>query len=198
VKVMPDLRIAGAIGAAAATFAVGAVVASGLSAGNGDPALGRSPAERSTRASSLADSANDWQVQAIVASYESRLLRYAEQDGGFAGARFAFRTRSFILYGAGPPPPVVRRLLADAPFGVHATWVEVPYSRAELGAAMRALRRAMPARSVVEHAPNFSGVLVGLRPLPASRGRQAALYARAQQITDVPVTFLQTGPADPM
>jgi hypothetical protein len=195
---MAQLRTAGVIGAAAATFAVGAIVASGLSGGSPDLSRGPSASDGSTTSPDVADFANDWHVQTIVASYESRLLRYAQRDDAFAGARFAFRTRAFILYGAGPPPPVVRRMLGDAPFGVDATWVRVAYSRVELGAAMRALRRAMPARSVIEHAPTFSGVLVGLRPLPASPGRRAALYARAQRITDVPVTFLQTGFADPM
>jgi hypothetical protein len=56
----------------------------------------------------------------------------------------------------------------------------------------------MPDGAVVRPAPNFAGVLVGLRPLPVSPARAALLYARAQDAADVPVTFLQAGFADPM
>jgi hypothetical protein len=199
---MAELRTAIAIGAAAATFAVGAVVASSMSstASNGDGGATRSAAGGSTSASipGVGNYANEWHVQTAVASYESRLLRYAQLDDSFTGARFAFKSRSFILYGADAPSPVVRRLLDDAPLDVAVTWVRVPYSRRQLDRAVRNVRRAMPPRSVVEYAPNYSGILVGLHPLPTSAGRQAGLYSRAQGATDVPVTFLQAGSADPM
>jgi hypothetical protein len=196
---MAELRTAIAIGAAAATFAVGAVVASSMSR-SGDAGAARSAGDRPASANipGVGDYANEWHVQTAVASYESRLLRYAQRDDSFTGARFAFRSRSFILYGAGPPSPIVRRLLDDAPLDVAVTWVRVPYSRGELDRAIRHLRRAMPARSVVEYAPNYGGILVGLHPLPATPGRQAALYSRAQNATDIPVTFLQAGFANPM
>jgi hypothetical protein len=144
----------------------------------------------------VGDYANEWHVQTAVASYESRLLRYAQADGAFAGARFAFRSGAFILYSSNKPPPVVRRLLLDPPLDIHVAWVRVPFSRSELDHAVRRLRQAMPARSVVEYAPNYGGVLVGLHPLPTTPARQATLYSRAQQATDVPVTFLQA--TDPM
>jgi hypothetical protein len=196
---MAELRTAIAIGAAAATFAVGAVAASSMSSGR-DADASRSAADVSTSTSipGVGDYANAWHVQTAVASYQSRLLRYAQRDVSFAGARFAFRSRSFILYGAGPPSPVVRRLLDDPPPDVDVSWVRVPYSRRELDRAVRDLRRAMPARSVVDYAPNYGGILVGLHPLPISPGRQAALYSRAQNTTDIPVTFLQAGFANPM
>ena len=73
----------------------------------------------------------------------------------------------------------------------------MPYSRRELDRAVRHVRHVMPARSVVDYAPNFSGILVGLHPLPTTPGRQAVLYSRAQGATDVPVTFLQAGSANP-
>jgi hypothetical protein len=195
---MAELRTAIAIGAAAATFAVGAVVASSMST-NGDAGAVRAADEStSTNIPGVGDYANEWHVQTAVASFESRLLRYAQRDDSFTGARFAFRSRSFILYGAGAPSPVVGRLLDDAPLGVAVTWVRVPYSRGELDRAIRRLRRAMPPRSVVEDAPNYGGILVGLHPVPTSPGRQAALYSRAQVATDVPVTFLQAAIADQM
>jgi hypothetical protein len=196
---MAELRTSLVIGAAAAAFAVGAVVASGLSnAGDDTKSAPLRTDDLRTGGPDAGDYANDWHVQTAVASYESRLLRYAQQDESFTGARFAFRSRSFILYGAGPPPSVVGRLLSDPPLNVDVTWVRVPYSRAQLDQAVRLLRRTMPERSVVEYAPNFSGILVGLHPLPAAPGRQAALYSRAQRATDVPVTFLQAGFTDPM
>jgi hypothetical protein len=194
---MAELRTAIAIGAAAVMFGIGAVAASSMSGEGAEPATGQ-PDPQQARLPEVGDYANDWHVQTAVASYQSRLLRYAQQDGRFTGASFAFDSRSFILYGAGPPPSVVRRLLRAAPLDVHASWVRVPYSRSELDRAVGRLRHAMPDRSVVKYAPNFSGVLVGLRPLPASPARQEALYARAQSATDVPVTFLQAGFADPM
>jgi hypothetical protein len=192
-----EVRTAVAIGAALAAFAVGAVVASGLSGGAAQSPAAAASTDVPLDPPAVGEYANGWHRQTVVASYESRLLRYAQQDESFAGARFAFRSRSFILYAAGPPPLVVRRLLDDPPRNVDVTWVQVPYSRAELDEAVHALRRAMPARSVVEFAPNFSGILVGLHPLPASPGRQAALYSRAQRATDIPVTFLQAGFSDP-
>jgi hypothetical protein len=193
-----ELRTAVAIGAAAAAFAVGAVVASGLSGDGAHSPAAAASTDVPLDPPAVGEYANGWHRQTVVASYESRLLRYAQQHESFTGARFAFRSRSFILYAAGPPPMVVRRLLADPPANADVSWVQVPYSRAQLDDAVHALRRAMPVRSVVEYAPNFSGILVGLHPLPTSRGRQAALYSRAQTATDVPVTFLQAGFADPM
>lgn len=194
---MAEIRTALAIGAAAATFAVGAVVASGMSPSSSASKID-SPDSRSADLPEAGDYANAWHFQTAVASYQGRLLRYAQQAPTFTGARLAFASGSLILYGAGPPPDVVKRLLAAPPLDSHATWVRVPYSRRELDRAVSRLRRAMPHGSVVEYAPNYSGVLVGLRPLPASPDRQARLYQRAQRVTDVPVTFLRAGIIDPM
>jgi hypothetical protein len=192
---MAGARAAIAAGALA-LFAVGAVVASSLSPDGGASAGGRLASDTSTLPN-FGDYSNNWYTQAAVASYESRLLRYAQADPSFTGARFAFRSRAFILYGSGAPSVVVRRLLDTPPAHVDVSWVRVPYSRADLDRAVRRLRHAMPRTSTVAYAPNYSGILVGLHPLPATPARQAALYARAQRATDVPVTFLQTGAAKP-
>jgi hypothetical protein len=190
-----DVRTLAVVAAAAATFAVGALVASSLSS-EPDPPSGPLRAD-DHGAPSGDDALQNAYVQAAMASYESRLLRYAQAEPDFTGARFAFRSRSLILYGSAAPSPVIRSLLDAPPDGVHVLWARVPYSRAELDRGLQRLRQAMPPRSVVEYAPNYSGLLVGLNPLPAAPGRQAALYSRAQRATEIPVTFLQAGFADP-
>jgi hypothetical protein len=193
---MAEPKVLAVIGAAVATFAVGALVAAGMSGPRPDSDA-QPMSTGSTDIPGIGDYANAWHRQTAVASYESRVLRYAQADGAFAGARFAFRSRAFVLYGAGRPTPVVRRLLDDPPSGVDVSWVRVPYSRSELDRGLRRLQHAMPARSVVRYAPNYGGLLVGLHPLPSTPGRQAALYSRAQRATDIPVTFLQAGYTDP-
>jgi hypothetical protein len=194
---MPEPRTLIAVGAAVATFAVGAVVASGMSPSSSASRI-NPPDGRSTSLPEVGDYANAWHLQTAVASYQSRVLRYAQQAPTFTGARLAVDSGYLILYGAGPPPDLVRTMLAAPPFGAHATWVRVPYSRRELDRAVSGLRQAMPDGSVVEYAPNYSGVLVGLRPLPTSPARQSTLYQRAQRVTDIPVTFLRAGVVDPM
>jgi hypothetical protein len=193
---MAETKALIAAGAAAALFAAGAVVASSL--GSAHDGASRSTSSDESGVSRTTDPYHDAYVQAAMASYDARLLRYAQGDESFTGARFAFGSRSLILYGSAAPAPTVRRLLRDPPADVDVRWVRVPYSRADLDDAIAALRRAMPPATVVEYAPNFAGVLVGLRPLPTSPGRVALLYARAQDATEVPVTFLQAGFADPM
>ncbi|HSS67061.1 MAG TPA: hypothetical protein VLK34_00825 [Nocardioidaceae bacterium] len=195
---MAELKTVMAIAAAAATFAVGAVVASSMSSSHSSALSDQQTADHPTTMPEVGDYANEWHVQTAVASYESRVLRYAQADDAFAGARFAFRSGAFILYSSSKPSPVVRRLLVDPPLDIQVTWVRVPFSRSELDRAVHLLRQAMPARSVVDYAPNFGGVLVGLHPLPATPTQQARLYSRAQHATDVPVTFLQAGLIDPM
>src|SRR3954468_9715553 len=190
-----ELKTAATVGAAAVLFAVGAVVASSLSSGD-DASDERQAAGDTSTLPNYGDYSNEFYSEAAISSFESRLLRYAQAEPTFTGARFAFKSRSFILYGSSGPPPVVRRMLDDPPVDVDVSWVRVPFSRRELDRGLRRLRHAMPSRSVVEYAPNYSGLLVGLHPLPTTPGRQAALYSRAQQATDIPVTFLQAGFAD--
>jgi hypothetical protein len=193
---MADHKTALAVGAAVAIFACGAVVAAHMP--DAEPATS-SVADPSWWTAGIDDDrySTDWHRQTALAAYQSRLLRYAQQADGFTGARFAFGRGAFILYGKGPPPAIVRGLIAMAPAAANARWVRVPYSLAELDEARRRLARAMPPNSVVDYAPNYSGILVGLRPLPTPHG-QEILYGRAQRLTEVPVTFLQVGFANPM
>jgi hypothetical protein len=186
------------LGVALAAFVVGAVVASALSPDAAPATGGRPPSVAAPTLPPAGDFGDAWHAQTAVASYQSRLLRYAQRDASFAGARFAFQPGVFLLYGAGPPSPVLQRLIDSAPRAVDVRWVRVPYSGAQLRAARRMLKHAMPKGSVVEFAPNYGGILIGLHPLPQSARILESLYARAQRLTDIPVTFLEAGLADPM
>src|SRR5919206_2398290 len=100
---MAEVRTAAALAAAGAAFAVGAFVASDLAPDTSADHIGlrRPPSVPSTVRPPAGDYARDWHTQTALASYQSRLLRYAQRDASFAGARFAFQQGVFLLYGAG-------------------------------------------------------------------------------------------------
>jgi hypothetical protein len=68
----------------------------------------------------------DWDD--VIAGYKDRLVGRAQRTVQYASSRVDVADHSLIIYGVGAAPADIADLLHNAPRGLTARWVCVPYS----------------------------------------------------------------------
>lgn len=177
--------------------ACGTVVGVGMlgAQGNGSMREQVQPASTTSRSNSTPSTQINWQIS--IHSYERKLMAEAALHSNYVGAEVRFADRAVIIFGNGEPAPRVRNLLANPPAGSVARWVSVPYSRANLERAAQQLARDLPhVVSVSFGETHYTSLVVGVDPLPSTNAGLKELRRKASAITDIPVVFHDSKPAD--
>lgn len=163
--------------------------------GNGSMREQVQSASTTSRSHSTPSTEINWQIS--IHSYERKLIAEAALHSNYAGAEVRFADRAVIIFGNGEPAPRLRNLLANPPAGSVARWVSVPYSRADLERAAQQLARDLPhVVSVSFEETHYTSLVVGVDPLPSTNAGLKDLRRKASAITDIPVVFHHSKPAD--
>ncbi len=115
--------------------------------------------------------------------FRQSLLRAAMAESIFTGAKISAPLGELVIYASGPPSPTIKGLADRAPADTTITWVQVPFTEAQLNAAQATLLSLPNVRSV-QFGDDFASLVVGI---DGSENDLPGTLQQANELVTVPV-----------